>query len=491
MHVRYAGWIETIAESHFEDNRSAENKDVLRAKYSLIKRDRRIKKAQAKQKCCPILVVMRALIVKNNNAQRDMLVRTLAEQGFDTDMGGSIESARSYADSENYDVICVNQELKDAPGEEFVAYCNAHERQKDTPILFLTENVGLVADELTVRVDGVIHELNEQQIEDQIIHFIDLHLDPVFFEGRILLVEDDDEVAADILNQLKQTGYQVSYFKSADEASAEFDAVTVYGSHADAYDLVITKIIFKTGMQGDDLVARIRSYEDGRGFIPIIAIPDKNNDQRRISLYRAGVNDFLPKPILHEELLVRINNLITNKRLLDKLHDTRRELFALATTDELTGCQNRHSLMEYSSKFVSQAQRHEYPISMLVIDLDHFKAVNDNHGHAIGDLVLKLTGELLNNSFRDGDLVARYGGEEFVVLMPYCDGENACDKAEKFRLEIENLKPNGLNITTSIGVTSIEAGSTHDFEAMFHAGDQGVYAAKDNGRNQIVFVALD
>jgi two-component system cell cycle response regulator len=244
-------------------------------------------------------------------------------------------------------------------------------------------------------------------------------------------------------------------------------------------------------MQGDDLVARIRSYEDGRGFIPILAIPDQNNDQRRIALYRAGVNDFLPKPILPEELLVRINNLITNKRLLDKVHDIRRELFALATTDELTGCQNRHSLMEYSSKFVSQAQRHEYPISMLVIDIDHFKAVNDNHGHAIGDLVLKLTGELLNNSFRDGDLVARYGGEEFVVLLPYCDGENARHKAEKLRIDIENLKPNDLNITTSIGATSIEAGSTQDFEAMFQAGDQGVYAAKDNGRNQVVFVALD
>jgi CheY-like chemotaxis protein len=236
MHVRYAGWIETIAESHFDDNRSAENKEVFPAKYSLIKHDRRTKKHRQTKKCCPILVVMRALIVKNNNTHRDMLVRALAEQGFDTDMGDSIESARSYVDSEDYDIICVNQELKDGPGEEFVAYCNAHEQQKDTPILFLTENVGLVADELSVRVDGVIHELNEQQTEDQIIHFIDHHLDPVFFEGRILLVEDDDEIAADILNQLKQTGYQVSYFKSADEANAEFDAVTVYGSHADAYE---------------------------------------------------------------------------------------------------------------------------------------------------------------------------------------------------------------------------------------------------------------
>lgn len=434
---------------------------------------------------------MRALIIENNNTYREMLEQTLTQQGFHTDTGNSVKSARFYADSESYDIICVNQNLKDGSGEEFVAYCNDHERQKDTPLLFLTENAKLAADEIPVRVDGVIHELNENQVEDQIVHFIDLHLDPVFFEGRILFVEDDDEVAADILNQLKQTGYQVSYFKTAQEASAEFDAVTVYGSHADAYDLVVTKIIFKAGMQGDDLVARIRSYEDGRGFIPILAIPDKNNDQRRISLYRAGVNDFLPKPILHEELQVRIANLITNKRLLDKVHDIRRELFALATTDKLTGCHNRHSLTEFSGKFISQATRHEYPVSLLVIDLDHFKAINDNHGHATGDVVLELTGALLNESFRDGDLVARYGGEEFVVLMTHCDGENARIKAEKLRIAIEGMKPEGLNITTSIGATSLEVGSNGDFEDMFRAGDKGVYAAKENGRNRVVFVDLD
>ena len=434
---------------------------------------------------------MRALIIENNAIYRDMLTRTFAEQGFESDTGNSVEAARLYADTEQYDIICVNQQLKDGTGEAFVGYCNTHERLKDTPILFLTENDSLVADELDVRVDGVIHELNESQIEDQIVHFIERQLDPVFYEGRILLVEDDEEVAADILGQLKKTGYRVSYFKSADEAIAEFDAVTVYGSHADAYDLVITKILFKTGILGDELVARIRSYEDGRGFIPILVIPDQDNDQRRIALYRAGVNDFLPKPILHEELLVRIGNLITNKRLLDKVHDIRRELYSLATTDKLTGCQNRHSLMDYSSKFVSQARRHEYPISMLVVDLDHFKAVNDNHGHAVGDLVLESTGELLNKSFRESDMVARYGGEEFVVLMNYCDGESARDKAESLRLDIEKLKPNGLTVTTSIGVTSLEPGANGDFEAMFHAGDQGVYKAKEQGRNQVVFVDVD
>ena len=128
---------------------------------------------------------------------------------------------------------------------------------------------------------------------------------------------------------------------------------------------------------------------------------------------------------------------------------------------------------------------------MLVIDLDHFKAANDNHGHAVGDVVLELTGSLLNESFRDGDLVSRYGGEEFVVLMTHCNGEDARKKAEELRLAIENLEPNGLTITTSIGVTSLEPGIERGFEDMFHAGDEGVYKAKENGRNQIVYIGLD
>ena len=147
--------------------------------------------------------------------------------------------------------------------------------------------------------------------------------------------------------------------------------------------------------------------------------------------------------------------------------------------------------MEFSDKFLSLALRHRYPVSMLVLDLDHFKAVNDNHGHAVGDIVLELTGRRLNEGFRDGDLVSRYGGEEFVVLMTHCNREDALIKAEEIRLAIENLKPNGLTITTSIGVTSLETGIERDFEDMFHAGDEGVYKAKENGRNQVVYVGCD
>jgi len=434
---------------------------------------------------------MRALIIENNPSYREMLDHSFAEQGFENDTGDSIETARSYAETESYDIICVNQNLKDGTGEQFVEYCNQHSRHKNTPILFLTEDIKLVPEDLPVKVDGVIHELNEHQIENQIVHFVDLHLDPVLLEGRILFIEDDDEVADDILTQLNETGYQVSHFKTAEEAWSEFNSVEIYGSHAEAYDLAITEIDLDGTMDGKELIKGIRSFEDGRGFIPIIAITENSNVKKRVSLYQIGVNDFLPKPIVHEELMVRIGNLIGNKRLLDKVHDIRRELFALATTDKLTGCHNRHSLMEFSDKFIAQARRHEYPVSMLVIDLDHFKAVNDNHGHATGDVVLEETGALLNQGFRDGDLVTRYGGEEFVVLLPHCNAENARAKGEEIRAAIETLNPCGLPITTSIGVATIEAGMDKDFEALFHAGDEGVYAAKENGRNQVVFKAFD
>jgi two-component system cell cycle response regulator len=120
------------------------------------------------------------------------------------------------------------------------------------------------------------------------------------------------------------------------------------------------------------------------------------------------VNDFIPKPILSEEFLVRINNLITKGRLLDKIHHQRRKLYTLATTDKLTGCNNRHSLMEFSGIFLAQVKRPKYPVSLLVIDLDKFKIINDTHGHAIGDAVLIAVRRLLNRSFRNYDFVARF-----------------------------------------------------------------------------------
>ncbi len=487
----YVGWTDTIAESLFEDNRSRRSRGVFKRFYRPDKSPEEAAKKTAISDCCPILDHMRALIAENSRLYRQLLDNILGQQGFSNDICDNLADARDYIESEDYDLICVNQQLQDGSGLDLVEFCNQHAKHKNTPLLLLSADKSLTRDDLSVRVDEVVHKNNLQQIADQITHFVELHLDPVFFEGRILFVEDDEEIAAATLEALQQTGYRVSHFTTAEEAWQVFEKEVAYGSDTDAYDLVITDVNLEGSMSGQELISLVRQLEDARGFVPIIAITEENSASLRIALYQVGANDFLHKPILSEELLVRISNLITNKRLLDKVHDIRRELFALATTDKLTGCHNRHSLMEFSDKFISHARRHDFPISVMVIDLDHFKSINDNHGHAVGDLVLQAVGRLLNESFREGDLVARFGGEEFVVLLNHCDSAFAADKAGSLRAEIEALRPNDLTVTASIGVTTLEPGNEGDFEALFSAADRGVYQAKEEGRNRVVFLPLD
>lgn len=431
---------------------------------------------------------MKALIIENSRLYRQLLDTLLGQQGFESDITDEFQQAKNYLDNNHYDIICLNDNLKNGSGLELASYCRKHNELKSIPILFFSSDENIAHKIGYLQLEGIIYKRNLQQISEQIIDFLETRFDPHFHEGRILLIEDSDSIGKVIQSALQQKGYKVEYFTSAERAWTEFKNEVSYGSDSQAYDLVITDINVKGEMDGLQLTHLIRQLDDARGFIPIIAITAHSNDKLRISLYKAGINDFIPKPILIEELLIRVSNLITNKRLLDKVHDQRRELLTMATTDKLTGCHNRHSLMDFSLKFISQAIRGAYPISVLVIDLDHFKKVNDNHGHATGDKVLEATGQLLNSSFREGDLVARFGGEEFVILLNQCDQDHAMTIAENFRQQLLQLKPAGLSISASIGVACLDVGQKHEFEALFAAADQAVYQAKENGRNQVCFV---
>jgi two-component system cell cycle response regulator len=434
---------------------------------------------------------VKALIIENSRLYRQLLDIILGQHGFDNDIAVDYRMARHFLDTHHYDVICLNEVIEGGSGIELVRYCRYSEALRDIPILFFSADDDIQARLNGFHVDGIILKHNLQQISDQIVNFLETRYDTLFGEGRILLVEDSDSIANMILSALGQAGYKVERFESAEDAWREFNGEVSYGSDDNAYDLVITDVNVAGAMNGRQLTQKIRGLSDARGFVPITAITSDQSDQLRLALYRAGVNDFIPKPILIEELLVRVSNLITNKRLLDKVHDQRRELFALATTDKLTGCHNRHSLMEFAGKFIAQAIRHRFPVSLMVLDLDHFKQVNDQHGHATGDEVLAATGNLLNGSFREGDMVARFGGEEFVVLLNHCDQRDAVLIAEKFRHAIAQLEPAGLKVSASIGVTTLAPGHQLSFENLFAAADEGVYQAKENGRNQVRFVAPD
>lgn len=432
---------------------------------------------------------MKALIIENSRLYRQLLDDILGRHGFSIDSTDQLSHALEYINETTYDIICLNENLKDGSGLDLVRACRSNPVNRNAPILFFTADAEFEAHHKDIPVDIIIHKKNIQQISDQIVRYLDRSLDPVLNEGRILLIEDSPSIARLILTTLQTSGYDVNFFDSADVGWQEFRNEVSYGSDLNAYDLIITDIIVEGDIDGLQFTRLVRQLDDARGFIPIMAITARNDAELRLSLFKAGINDFIQKPILPDELLARVNNLISNKRLLDKVHDQRRELFALATTDKLTGCHNRHSMMEFSHKLIANAIRHQFPVCMLVIDLDNFKSINDNHGHIAGDKVLQAIGQLLSGFFRDGDMVARFGGEEFVILLDHCDIRDAELKAEKLRQAIMQLKPEGLPVTASIGISTIPEDKTGNFDTLFQSADSGVYLAKELGRNQIRVVA--
>jgi two-component system, cell cycle response regulator len=250
-------------------------------------------------------------------------------------------------------------------------------------------------------------------------------------------------------------------------------------------DLVLTDVILEGGMSGFELAREIRVCEGSRGRVPILALSGVEYVARKVELLRGGVNDYISKPVLKEELAARVGNLIENKKLMDRVATQQEHLEALAMTDQLTGLLNRRHMQDVFPGRASDARRHNMPLSLIVIDLDHFKWINDNHGHSVGDVVLVEVSASLKQNYRTGGFVVRFGGEEFVIVLPKCGSEDALTRPESFRAAIEASKPAGLDVTASVGVSELPLDRAVSFEALFHAADEALYEAKGGGRNQV------
>ena len=164
-----------------------------------------------------------------------------------------------------------------------------------------------------------------------------------------------------------------------------------------------------------------------------------------------------------------------------------KKLYELAMKDQLTKLYNRHYLLEIAAKTIREAESFGRPLSIIVIDIDNFKKLNDTHGHQVGDQVLASVAELLMTAMRSSDVAARFGGEEFVLVLTHCGLAEAKTKAEDLRGKIQQLLPSGLQVTASFGVSALELISGEaSFNALFKLADNAVYQAKDAGRNRVI-----
>jgi diguanylate cyclase (GGDEF)-like protein len=167
----------------------------------------------------------------------------------------------------------------------------------------------------------------------------------------------------------------------------------------------------------------------------------------------------------------------------------RAEFEHMATFDSLTGALNRRVLQLAGEQELLRWQRHEHPFAVLMLDIDHFKQINDRHGHLVGDQVLKRLASTLRQPLRKTDLLARYGGEEFLVLLPVTDGATALDLGERVRAAAQTMVTDtaGCSCTVSVGVSAVSKADT-TFDQLLARADMALYQAKHAGRNRVVMV---
>jgi len=420
---------------------------------------------------------MKVLVLEHSRLYQKVLRELLEAQDCDVDCARSGEEGLENLRSMDYGLIIASQHIFDDSSDEFIRYYLSSTNR--CPVILLTSepNDALLNRAHEAGITDIFPKSNLSYLSDSIRFFIRGESLIDIKGGRVLYVEDSKSVAHAMKRYLEKLNLVITHYGNAEDALNDFNM--------NDYDLVITDVVLEGNIDGVSLVRMIRAQNNIQSQTPILALTSFDDPHRRIELFRAGVNDYVTKPPVEEELAARVNNLITNKRLLDHVRQQKHSLHEMAMKDQLTGCNNRHSLVEYAPKALQDADRYNYPLSIMILDLDHFKLVNDKHGHTVGDNVLADVGKQLRACCRQGDFVCRLGGEEFIMILPHCNSTSAAAKAEELRIRIENSTPGGIHVTASIGVASLNQGHQQDFDKLYKDADEAVYRSKKNGRNKV------
>lgn len=268
----------------------------------------------------------------------------------------------------------------------------------------------------------------------------------------------------------------------------EHDVLLPESGMAAAPDVAVVSVTAKA-FDGFRVIARMRASEATR-HLPILAVVEPDDREGAVRALALGAHDIASRPIDHDEIVARMRTLMRRKHYVDALRARLDQSLELAITDQLTGLYNRRFLSAQLPALTQRAQCGGDPVSLMAIDLDHFKHCNDSYGHDAGDDILRDFAVRLASNLRPSDFACRMGGEEFVVIMPRTPGDIACMAAERLRRNIcaTPFRMRGvaqtLDITVSIGVACAETGD--DVETLLKRADEALYEAKRAGRNRVI-----
>jgi two-component system, cell cycle response regulator len=302
----------------------------------------------------------------------------------------------------------------------------------------------------------------------------------------LVLIADDETVSRRMLaRMLSTTGYEVLTASDGDEAWRIL-------ARPDAPRLAILDWMMP-GVTGPELCRRLRELKREL-YTYVLLLTARADKQDVVEGMDAGADDYVTKPFEARELQVRLR---AGRRILDLQADLMKAREALreqATHDPLTGLWNRYALLDALEREHGRAGREGTPLAVIMVDLDHFKEVNDTYGHLAGDATLRETAGRMQAVVRSYDLVGRYGGEEFLIVLPGTSGPNAAQLAERLRAALAQ-EPVGarfrIAVTASFGVAATGQGPDDDPQTLIRLADEALYRAKEKGRNRVEWAAAE
>jgi two-component system, cell cycle response regulator len=455
-------------------------------------------------------VTARVLIVDDIPTNVRLLEARLTAEYYEVVTASSGRQALDICKAQDIDIVLLDVMMPEMDGFEVCRRLKADAKTHHVPVLMITaldqpsdrvQGLDVGADDFLtkpvddtqlmarvkslVRLKSLTDELRARALTGQQIAIEDAlrAMDTISATGGSILIVDTDRRHAERIQ-----GY-LTPEHSVDILTQPSDAVfQVSGGN---YELALVSMSLED-FDPLRVCSQIRTLDHTRN-LPIILMADDADKPRVVRALDLGVNDFISRPVERNELSARVRTQIRRNRYALELRESVNNTLALAVTDELTGLYNRRYFDRHLNVMLGKAQEQARDMALMILDIDHFKAVNDSHGHDVGDVVLKEFAARMKRNIRGVDLACRLGGEEFVVLMPDTDTVQAEAVAERVRQAISDKPfdvglPRGLMVTVSVGV-SLNESAADTPESMIKRADVALYRAKREGRNRVIFDA--
>lgn len=300
----------------------------------------------------------------------------------------------------------------------------------------------------------------------------------------VLIIDNSSTIRHKIIAALKESSPFNSYY----ETSSGVEGLAII-QNSDIDVILCGLQLFE--LSGTELLRHLQQ-NDELCDIPVVILTSDSNTQKKIDLLELGASDYIVLPFDNGELVARIKVQLKMKTMQDNLKRSNRLLLNLSSTDSLTRLFNRRKLMQTLDQEFQRHSRSQDTLILLMLDIDHFKQINDTYGHLHGDKVLVTLAKILKEYLRPYDIATRFGGEEFALVLPNTPINGALEVAQRLRVAVENLTFGGelrdLKITVSIGVSGYPGAGIESVDQLLQAADQALYQAKNSGRNKVCYI---